>query len=178
MRKYVFILVSVAAMCLHAAQFLSNEALRGQKGALVLQCGSDWCVSGESVREAFESSAFKRSKAGSQYATGVYDDMDSPNDTVKAKNDLVSDILIRTKRFPAITCYAPVNGELKVFAQIENVPASVTGEKLAKAIGKVTARKDQAEALFKKAAAEKAHATANCFMPSVPERVDRFCAST
>ena len=155
MRKTVLAIAVFSAAALGAAQFLSNEALRGQKGALVLQCGSDWCVSGESVREAFDSSDFKRSKAGSQYATGVYDDMDSPTDAVKAKNELVSDILIRTKRFPAITCYTPVNGELKVFAQIENVPASVTGEKLSKAIAKLTARKAQAESLFKKAAAEK-----------------------
>jgi len=154
MRKLLVIAVA-ATLSAHAAPTLDNEAIRAQKGALILQCGSDWCVSGEDVREAFESSAFTRSKIGQQYAFGIYDDMDFPTDAVKAKNDLVKGILIRTKRFPAITCYANVGGELKVFAQIENVPNTVTGEKLAKAIQKVTQRKAQAAALFKKAAAEK-----------------------
>ena len=154
MRNLLVIAVA-AALSAQAAPTLDNEAIRGQKGALVLQCGSDWCVSGEDVREAFESTAFTRSKIGQQYVLGIYDEMDVPTEAVKAKNELVKGILIRTRRFPAITCYANVGGDLRVFAQNENVPNSVTGEKLAKAIQKVTQRKSQAEALFKKAAAEK-----------------------
>lgn len=155
MKRLFFIALATVSMGIYAATTLENEAIRGQKGALLLQCGSDWCVSGEDVREAFESSAFVKGKIGQLYALGVYDDMDSPTEAVKAKNDLVKSILIRTKRFPAITCYANVGGSLKVFAQIENVPCSVTGEKLSKAVQKVTQRRMQAEALFKKAAGEK-----------------------
>ncbi len=155
MRKLLMMAVIGVACCTYAATTLDNEAIRGQKGVLLLQCGSDWCVSGESVREAFESSAFTRGKVGQQYALGVFDDMETLTDAVKEKNELVKDMLIRTKRFPAITCYANVGGELRVFAQIENIPNSVTGEKLTKAILKVTQRKAQAEALFKKAAQEK-----------------------
>ena len=155
MGKILLVAVVAFATCVRAAPTLENEALRGSKGALVLQCGSDWCVSGESVREVFESPAFARGKTAQQYALGVYDEMDSLTDAAKAKNDLVKSLLIRTKRFPAITCYANSGGGLRVFAQIENVPGSVTAEKLSKAIAKQTARKTQAEALFKKAATEK-----------------------
>ena len=151
----LLVLAALVAAELRSAQSVDSEALRAGKGALVLQCGSDWCVSGENVRKAFESNAFAKSKAGQQFVTAVYDDMDSPTDDVKAKNELVKPILIRTKRFPAITCYALVDKELKVFAQIENVPGSVTGESLGKAIAKVVARKDMAVDCFKKAAAAK-----------------------
>ena len=153
MKNMLVIVAAIVAAGVRAAPSIDSEALRAGKGALVLQCGSDWCVSGESVRKAFESNAFAKSKAGQQFVTAVYDDMDNPTDEVKAKNELVKPILIRTKRFPAITCYALVDKDLRVFAQIENVPYSVTGEKLGKAIAKVTAMKDKAVALFKKAAA-------------------------
>jgi hypothetical protein len=149
------LIAALAAAELRSAPSVDAEALRSGKGVLVLQCGSDWCVSGESVREAFESPAFARTKAGQQYVRAVYDDMDNPTDAVTAKNQLISPILIRTKRFPAITCYALVDNELRVFAQIENVPYNVTPEKLGKAIAKVTAVKDKAVALFKKAASAK-----------------------
>ena len=35
-------------------------AARAGKGVLVLQTGSDWCVSGEKVRRVFESAEFRR----------------------------------------------------------------------------------------------------------------------
>ena len=163
MKKAFFIGVAVlSSFAARTAQTIDSEALRAGKGALVLQCGSDWCVSGESVREAFESAAFKRSKIGAQFVTAVYDDMDSPTDAVRARNELAKPLLIRTKRFPAITCFTP-GPEMHVFAQIENVPANVTPEKLAKAIGKVLARKNEAEALFKRAAAAKGEEAANLY---------------
>ena len=118
------------------------------KGTLILQVGSDWCVSGEDVRKAFESKEFSRSKIAQQYSTAIYDDMDNPTPAVKSKNDSISAMVVRTKRFPAITCYTDSK---KIFAQIENIPNNVTGEKLAKAIARQTKRKDEAEALFKKA---------------------------
>ncbi len=136
-------------------------AARAGKGVLVLQTGSDWCVSGEKVRKVFESAAFAKA-VGSKYVLAVYDDMDSPTDAVKAANETVAGILIRTKRFPAITCYAP-GAKPRVFAQLENVPASVTPEKLAKAVQRVAAQKDRAEALFKKAAAAKGKTAADLY---------------
>ena len=145
-------LAAFLAVEARSAQSIDAEALRTGKGVLVLQCGSDWCVSGESVRKAFESTAFLRSKAvDSKYVTGVYDDMDNLTDAVRSANERVKPILIRTKRFPAITCYAANGKDLCVFAQIENVPMSATGEKLAKAIGNLTKKKDEVVALFKKA---------------------------
>ncbi|MBR1870392.1 MAG: hypothetical protein IJ802_01010, partial [Kiritimatiellae bacterium] len=96
-----------AAWCARvvAATTLDSDAMRAKKGALVLQTGSDWCVSGERVRTTFEG-AFKRTKTGSQFVTGVWDDMDSPTAAVNAKNEAVKPLLIRTKRFPAITCFS------------------------------------------------------------------------
>ena len=93
MRK-IFVVSALAMLCAVArgASGLESEAMRSAKGALVLQVGSDWCVSGEDVRKAFESSEFKRAM-GSKYVLGVFDDMDSPTDAVKAKNELVKDIL-------------------------------------------------------------------------------------
>ncbi len=164
MRTVFAILAALVAVEVRSAQSVDSEALRANKGALVLQCGSDWCVSGEDVRKAFESGAFAKSKAGQQYVTAVYDDMDNLTDEAKAKNALVKPILIRTKRFPAITCYALVDKELRVFAQIENVPSNVTGEKLGKAVAKVTAMKDKVVALFKKAASAKSEEeAADCY---------------
>lgn len=122
-----------------------------QKGILVLQVGSDWCVSGESVRRVFESSAFKKA-VGGRYELAVYDDMDAPTEEVKAKNAAVKDFLVRTKRFPAITCYAPGTPP-RVFAQLENISMDVTVERLVQDVARVTAKKNRAEELFKKAAA-------------------------
>ena len=132
---------------------IDSQALRAGKGVLVLQTGSDWCVSGEQVRKVFEGAEFRRT-VGSKYVFATYDEMETPTEEAKSANAAVSDILVRTKRFPAITCYAP-GKKLRVFAQIENVPGDVTAEKLAKVIAKYTDRKDRAEALFKKAASEK-----------------------
>ena len=115
-------------------------AARTRRGVLVLQVGSDWCVSGEHVRKAFESWEFEK-VVGGKYVLAVYDEMESPTEAVKAKNALVKDILIRTKRFPALTCYAPGKPP-RVFAQIENIPGNVTPEKLARAVSRVTERKD------------------------------------
>ncbi len=134
---------------------------RSGKGILVLQVGSDWCVSGEAVRKAFDSAKFRRG-VGSGWEFHVYDDMDNPTDAVKAKNAELSDIIIRTKRFPAITCYAP-GPKNHVFAQIENIPQSISPEALAKVVEKVIARKDNAEAAFKKARTQKGEAAADLY---------------
>ncbi len=161
-RTVLFAVAALAAACASAAPTVENEALRASKGVLVLQCGSDWCVSGEDVRSVFNSAAFKKNRHVAQFVTAVYDEMDSPTDDVRAKNDLVKSMLIRTKRFPAITCFTP-GPEFKVFAQIENIPSSVTAEKLAGAIAKTVATKDKAEALFKKAAQAKGEAAADLY---------------
>ena len=143
-----------------SAAGVETEAARSKKGVLVLQCGSDWCVSGESVRSVFESTAFKRGKVAQKYVLATYDDMERLTAAVQAKNAECESLRIRTRRFPAITCYTP---EMKVFAQIENVPYNVDAESLARAIAKVTKRKDDAEALFKKAATLKGEAAADAY---------------
>ena len=150
-----------AAVLAAAALAFPFAAEAASKGLLVLQTGSDWCVSGEDVRKAFESQAFARA-VGAKYDLAVYDDMDTPTDEVKARNEKIKDVLVRTRCFPAITCYAP-GPSLRVFAQIENVPRTMTPEKLAKAIAKLTAKKDQAEALFKKASSQRDAAAADSY---------------
>ena len=119
----------LAAVLLGACAFAAerdvvSRAAQTKRGVLVLQVGSDWCVSGENVRKAFESREFTKAVEG-KYVLAVYDEMDSPTEAVKVKNELVKDILIRTKRFPALTCYAPGRPP-RVFAQIENIPGNVT----------------------------------------------------
>ena len=162
MRQCVVALVALALASADAADVnVEAQAARSGKGILVLQTGSDWCVSGERVRKAYESAEFRRA-AGGKYVLAVFDDMDSPTDEAKAANELVKNILVRTKRFPAITCYAPGSSP-RIFAQIENVAGDVTPEKLAKAVAKVTARKDQAEALFRKAASESGEKAADMY---------------
>ena len=159
---HIAALLAAALSLLAAAdEGIEKTASRSGKGILVLQTGSDWCVSGEKVRKAFESPAFAKA-VGSKYELAVYDEMESPTDEVKQKNAPVSEVLIRTKRFPAITCYAP-GKKPRVFAQIENVPYDVTPETLAKAIAKVAAKKDKAEALFKSASTRKGEAAADMY---------------
>ncbi|MBO7150844.1 MAG: hypothetical protein J6V82_03745, partial [Clostridia bacterium] len=116
---------------------------------LLLQTGSDWCVSGEAVRKVFTSQAFKR-LVGKDFILAVYDEMDNPTAKVAAANKEVASVRVPTRRFPAITCIS--SGSVRFYAQIENVPMSVTPEKLASAIKKVTLAKDKAEESFKKAA--------------------------
>ena len=147
------ILAVSSAFRLDAVPTVDAQALRSGKGVLVLQTGSDWCVSGERLRKVFEGSEFRRA-VGSKYVLATYDEMDVPTEAVKTANSAVTDLLIRTKRFPAITCYAG-GKKLRFFAQIENVPGNVTAEKLASVVAKYAARKDRAEALFKKAASAK-----------------------
>ena len=158
--------VGLAVVLLGASAFaaerdVASRAGQTKRGVLVLQVGSDWCVSGENVRKAFESREFEKA-VGGKYVLAVYDEMDTPTEAVKAKNELVKDILIRTKRFPALTCYAPGRPP-RVFAQIENIPGNVTPEKLARAVARLAARKDSAEAYFRKAASANGEAAADLY---------------
>ena len=131
------------------------------RGVLVLQVGSDWCVSGESVRRVFESPAFRRA-VGSKYELAIYDEMESPTEAVKARNAAVKGYLVRTKRFPALTCYAP-GPRPRVFAQVENIPKNVTLDRLVRAVVKATEKKDRAEALFRRAAGADGAAAADMY---------------
>lgn len=89
-----------------AAESLEEEARRTGKGAIVLQVGSDWCVSGEKVRKLFESAEF-REKVGDKFVLGVYDEMENPTREVLQANERVKSLLVRTKCFPAMTLYSP-----------------------------------------------------------------------
>ena len=153
--------ILLGASAFAAERDVASRAAQTKRGVLVLQVGSDWCVSGEHVRKAFESREFARAMEG-KYVLAVYDEMESPTEAVKAKNALVKDILIRTKRFPALTCYAPGRPP-RVFAQIENIPGTVTPEKLARAVARVTTRKDSAEGYFQKAASASGEAAADLY---------------
>ena len=132
-----------------AAVALASMAALADKGTLVLQVGSDWCVSGEDVRKTFESAEFRRAMS-SKFELLVYDEMDSPDEKTKAANEKIKDKIVRTKRFPAITCLTP--SPVRFFGQAENLPSSMTAERLAEVILKMSTRKDAAEKLFKDAA--------------------------
>ena len=157
----LFAVLVFAAPALMAVSSVESQAVRSGKGVLVLQTGSDWCVSGERLRKVFEGSDFRRA-VGNKYILATYDEMETPTEVVKTANSAVSDILVRTKRFPAITCYAS-GKKIRFFAQIENVPGDVTADKLAKVIARYADRKDRAEALFKKAASAKGAKAADLY---------------
>ena len=124
-----------------------ERAARAGNGILVLQVGSDWCVSGEDVRKVFESSSFRRA-VGPKFAFAVYDDMDEPDAKTAAANESLRPVLVRTKRFPAMTCVSPPPARL--FAQFENLPRTVTPEKLAAAVAMAAKTRLAAERLFAK----------------------------
>ena len=103
-----------------AALVVSTAPAQGaQKGLLILQCGSDWCESGEDVRKVFEGGAFRKALGG-RFDFAVYDDMDEPTEKTKAENGRLEGLRVESRRFPAITC---LTGEpRRFFAQIENIP--------------------------------------------------------
>ena len=88
--------VAVFAIALTALSALPS--LAGGKGLLVLQCGSDWCVSGEDVRKVFEGSEFRKLLAG-KYELAVYDDMEDPPPKVKAENERLARWRVASRRF-------------------------------------------------------------------------------
>ena len=122
------------------------SANAGGKGMLILQCGSDWCESGEFVRQAFKSQEFRKALGG-RFELAVYDEMENPTPKVKAENEKLDSLRVPTVRFPAITC---LTGEPhRLFAQLENIPYDVTPKSLAEMVDVAVKNKDEVESLFK-----------------------------
>lgn len=117
------------------------------KGMLVLQCGSDWCESGEDVRRVFTSPEF-RTALGGKFELAVYDDMENPTPKVKAANAALKDLRVETMRFPAITCLT--DRPHRFFAQLENIPFDVTPKALADMVLSAAKKKDDAVRLFRR----------------------------
>jgi len=124
----------------------ASDALSGGKGMIVLQVGSDWCVSGEDVRKVFESDEFRRA-VGSKFTFAIYDDMDAPDDKTVSANEALKERVVRTKRFPAITC---ISSSAHFFAQFENLPRNISAAKLAADILDAAKKAQDAEKLFRK----------------------------
>ena len=133
LRLLLAALVAAASGAVFAAPSILDRAADEGKGILILQAGSDWCVSGEDVRKVFEGDVFRRS-VGSKYLFAVYDDMDAPDAKTAAANETLKPAVIRSKRFPAITCVTPPPA--RFFAQFENLPRTITAEKLADMVNK------------------------------------------
>ena len=112
---------------------------------LVLQCGSDWCESGDYVRRVFESAEF-RDALGPGWELAVYDDMDEPTPEVKESNKKLAAMRVESVRFPAITCLTAE--PRRFFAQLENIPFDVTAKDLAAKIAAAAKAKDEAVRLF------------------------------
>ena len=115
------------------------------KGMLILQCGSDWCESGEDVRRVFTSPEF-RVATGGKYDLAVYDEMENPTPKVKAANAKLENLRVRSMRLPAITCLT--DEPRRFFAQLENVPFDVTAKSLAEMVQAAAKNKDAALKLF------------------------------
>ena len=116
------------------------------KGMLILQCGSDWCDSGEDVRRVFTSPEF-RAALGGKFDLAVYDDMENPTPKVKAANEKLKNLRVATMRYPAITCLT--DKPCRLFAQLENVPFDVTPQSLAEMVQIAAKKRDDAIKLFK-----------------------------
>ena len=115
------------------------------KGMLILQCGSDWCESGEDVRRVFTSPEF-RVATGGKYDLAVYDEMENPTPKVKAANAKLENLRVQSMRLPAITCLT--DEPRRFFAQLENVPFDVTAKSLAEMVQAAAKNKDAALKLF------------------------------
>ena len=134
-----------------AMSFAHCAVLAAQGGhLLVLQCGSDWCESGDYVRRVFESGEF-RDALGPGWDFAVYDDMDKPTAEVKESNKKLAAMRVESSRFPAITCLTAE--PRRFFAQLENIPFDVSAKDLAAKIAAAAKAKDEAEALFAEGAA-------------------------
>lgn len=143
--KHIASLILAATISVSLAQN-GNEP----KGLLVLQCGSDWCLSGECVRKTFESEEF-RGKLRDRFDFAVYDDMDAPAPEVAAKNKELEKWRVESRRFPAITCLSA--GNRRFFAMPENIPFDIKASELAHEIEKADKRRIEAEKYFRKAMA-------------------------
>lgn len=133
--------------CAFAAALLLISAPLAGKDMIILQCGSDWCVSGEDVRKVFLSPEFRKATLG-RYDLLVYDDMENPTEKVKEANRKIERLLVKSKRFPAITCLT--EAPRRFFAQIENIPFDITAEELAEILDDAVKTKRKAENHFKR----------------------------
>ena len=115
------------------------------KGMLILQCGSDWCESGEDVRRVFTGQEF-RAALGGKFDLAVYDDMENPTPKVKAENAKLEKLCVMSMRLPAITCLTEKPHRL--FAQLENIPFDVTPQSLAEMVQAAARKRDEAMKLF------------------------------
>lgn len=135
-------------VCVFAASCAFSQGKPTPTHLLILQCGSDWCESGEDVRRVFESPKF-RELIGQGFEFAVYDDMDVPTEKVKEANKALEKLRVESKRFPAITCLTPE--PRRFFAQLENIPFDISAKDLAGRILSAKERNDKAEGLFREA---------------------------
>ena len=133
--------------CAFAAALMGAGA--ANKGMLVLQVGSDWCESGDYVRQVFESSDF-RLAVRRDFDFAVYDDMDKPTDAVRAANKKVAGLRVESRRFPSITFLS--GDPRRFFAQLDNIPWDITAKDLAAQVQAMAKGLHDAEALFRKGA--------------------------
>ncbi len=150
MRKLSFMMaiVIMAVLRANASESLEDEARRTGKGAIVLQVGSDWCVSGEKVRKVFESGELLE-KIGDRFVLGVYDEMEKPTEAATKANERVKSLLVRTQCFPAMTFYTP---SMKIVRQWDCIPQDAGLDTLCKAASDACQIGLWAEEVSKKAA--------------------------
>lgn len=142
MNKILTTAVALAAAGWAHAAAVPEEVPEGAT-VLILQVGSDWCVAGDPVQQVFESAAFGKLVPDTAIRV-LYDEMEDPTDEVAEKNAALKDVVVRTRRFPALTCYT----DRHVYAQLDGLPQDITAEQLAAKVAAATAGKDEAEKLF------------------------------
>ena len=172
------IMTTAALMCAIAAVAGETSGASGRETVFLLQIGSDWCVSGNDVKETFESAEFRNSAArlcgsGENFRFEIYDDMDAPNEAAKAANAKVARFRVETKRFPAITCVSgpkPLDpATAKFFAAIENIPCDISPDGLAGKISAAVKGRDRVEELLAKASSANAGGASKLYSEAFDE---------
>ena len=144
MKKFgIYLLAAALAVAGPARAAEAPEEVPEGSAVLILQVGSDWCVAGDAVQRVFESDAFKALLPDTAIRV-LYDEMEEPTPEVAERNKALADIVVRTRRFPALTCYT----DRHVYAQLDGLPQDITADALAQRIAVATAGKDAAERLF------------------------------
>ena len=110
---------------------LKSDAAREKKPCMVLCVGGDWCVSGEKVRDVYDSAAFRKALGG-RWLFGVSDVREAPHPAaVSNENARVKSLDTATSRFPALILF---NSRGEGVGRIENIPHDVTAVELAKQV--------------------------------------------
>lgn len=157
--SWLMILATLFCLAARAAESVEAEARRTGKGVIILQVGSDWCVSGEKVRKVFESEEFRK-KVAEKFVLAVYDEAENISKETAKANERTQSLLMRTQCFPAMTCYTPA---MKISAHHFCISQDITADNLAAYAQAALASGKEIERLSAEAGKASGEAAANLY---------------